>query len=543
MPAPSHSFFAGPEPGGATPWGRLLAVLAALLLAWACGDEAPPAAPDVSALPPLPERRVAELPRGEERPLRELAIALTGEVRGEIDPCGCPTNPTGGFLRRRNLLEELRAETTVFHLDAGEMLLRGLATERPANRAERADLILDLAREVGLDAWTPGPSDLMAVGLDRLARLARANSGPRLVNASWRDEKGAPLLPAATVLRRDGLAVGVIGVSGGTLPAGSGVAEVLDPVAAAGDGLARLPDGLDLVVVLGVMPEQASHAVAAEVPGVDLVLTTAGESLDPPWSPPGGGALVVETTDRGRHVRVIRMVLGTTSAHPPVLRPPEQDWRDRLTLREQARRTGEKPPRLAELERRFAEEARGRNLAWAVTVPLEADLDEPVEGGAPDDLARAIERFKAHAMSRAEARAAAPPKPREPRYAASGACVNCHTKEMARWAFTKHARAWEALLLRREDDNPECIPCHSTGFGEPGGFGEPTETNIRKFKAVQCEACHGPMGGHPDDRSVHGRAITPERCTGCHDAANDPDFDFAEALPRATCQAPDGKGL
>ena len=52
-------------------------------------------------------------------------------------------------------------------------------------------------------------------------------------------------------------------------------------------------------------------------------------------------------------------------------------------------------------------------------------------------------------------------------------------------------------MRRGETDNPECVGCHTTGYGEPGGLGELTESNVRRFKGVQCEECHGPMGGHP----------------------------------------------
>jgi predicted CXXCH cytochrome family protein len=80
------------------------------------------------------------------------------------------------------------------------------------------------------------------------------------------------------------------------------------------------------------------------------------------------------------------------------------------------------------------------------------------------------------------------------------------------------------------------VGCHSTGFGQPGGFGELTAANVGRFKAVQCESCHGPMGGHPGNPVVTPYTITPEVCIGCHDSANSPDFDFEAYMRRATCQ-------
>ena len=77
---------------------------------------------------------------------------------------------------------------------------------------------------------------------------------------------------------------------------------------------------------------------------------------------------------------------------------------------------------------------------------------------------------------------------------------------------------------------------HGCSYGEPGGFGDLAATQSLRFKAVQCEACHGPMGGHPDDGKKP-PAVTIDTCTGCHDAANSPEFAFGSYLQRATCQS------
>ena len=121
-------------------------------------------------------------------------------------------------------------------------------------------------------------------------------------------------------------------------------------------------------------------------------------------------------------------------------------------------------------------------------------------------------------------------------YASSGACVNCHSDEFARWTLSGHARAWRALLERDATNNPECVACHSTGFGEPGGLGELTAKNIRKFKGVQCEECHGPMKGHPNDPRAKATPVTEQACLRCHDEANSPDFNYEHYLQQATCQ-------
>ena len=177
----------------------------------------------------------------------------------------------------------------------------------------------------------------------------------------------------------------------------------------------------------------------------------------------------------------------------------------------------------------LSETGAGRNLALINTIPLSAELDR--EGVISKRLANYQEDRRQLAAKRAEE-----VSPHEKSYASSGTCVNCHASEFARWTLTGHAKSWHSLLKREATNNPECVSCHTTGFGEPGGLGELTPKNIRKFKGVQCEECHGPMKGHPSDDRVHSEPVTEKTCLKCHDEANSPDFDYATYLPKATCQ-------
>jgi cytochrome c5 len=89
---------------------------------------------------------------------------------------------------------------------------------------------------------------------------------------------------------------------------------------------------------------------------------------------------------------------------------------------------------------------------------------------------------------------------------------------------------------RGEEHNPDCLPCHSTGFAATGGFVDPDED--RSLLNVQCEACHGPMLVHAQQgsgapvRRDPGLTVTEATCRRCHDAANSPRFDFGSYLSR-----------
>lgn len=509
--------------------GRCGALLAMLVATGGCTGS--PA--DAPPLPPLPERTDAAqagLPAGTPRPVRELGIALTGEVRGEIEPCGCPTLPYGGFERRQRLLDQLRTtQGPMFQLDAGELLAKGVSHYR-GNLAERAQAVLDLSAEVGVQAWVPGPSDLVALDLAAL----RARRSPTTLSATWTDPDGALLFPPSTVVEADGLRIGVVGLSAEPLaPETAALVQFRDPVDAARDALATLPADLDLVVGLGSVADADADRVAREVPGFAALLTTNGGRYDDPRTV--DGVLIVETPDRGRYLQVLTAVLGSTADQPLELRLPAARLHSLRQLRNKAAAAADDADAAEALEQAqalLAADAAGRNLAWLDTRPLAEDLDGEAA------VTSRLEAFKDDVLQEAARRAAAPPPPQGAAYATAAACTNCHLDEFARWSFSDHAQAaWQSLVGRDATRNAECLPCHTTGFGEPGGLGEINELGIRRFKAVQCEECHGPMAGHPDDPSVRGDPITPDTCTGCHDEANSPDFDFATYLPRGSCQA------
>ena len=119
--------------------------------------------------------------------------------------------------------------------------------------------------------------------------------------------------------------------------------------------------------------------------------------------------------------------------------------------------------------------------------------------------------------------------PTDERYAGKDGCTECHAELLAHWSRTPHAEAWRALVERGEENNPDCLPCHTTGFGQPGGFADPRDRGLRN---VQCEACHGPMllhleqAGRVGFRPDPGLRVNEASCLVCHDEANSPRFDF-----------------
>lgn len=90
-------------------------------------------------------------------------------------------------------------------------------------------------------------------------------------------------------------------------------------------------------------------------------------------------------------------------------------------------------------------------------------------------------------------------------YIGAKKCKACHIKEYKAWEKTTMANSIEALKagvkaaekkkagLDPDKDytaDPNCLKCHTTGYGKPGGFKSMAETP--DLAGVQCEGCHGP---------------------------------------------------
>ncbi len=121
------------------------------------------------------------------------------------------------------------------------------------------------------------------------------------------------------------------------------------------------------------------------------------------------------------------------------------------------------------------------------------------------------------------------------------ACRACHQSEYDQWVRSPHAGAFALVLAVNRSADPECVKCHVTAAGLPGGFGDDDAPG--PMTNVQCEVCHGPGADHveapADLKSATIYGITNQRsfriiqgvCTTCHDQRNDPDFDIEAALP------------
>jgi hypothetical protein len=308
-------------------------------------------------------------------------------------------------------------------------------------------------------------------------------------------ENGARMFPPYVVARVRGAKVGILALLGERPREIEGV-EVRDPALEGREALAALRRECDCVVLLAHMRREKLHEILPSLEGVDVVIRGHGgeeerdrescaDTLAGASEP--AGVPVFFSGERGRNLGLVT-VAGVGGKRPAVVE----------------------------------------------SALIRLDASVPDDSAAARDLAayRSDEQLKQRELhvSRALSRDAATGRVVD-RYLGVDICRRCHGELMPRFVGGRHFRAFETLRQRGQDGNPECLACHSTGYGRPGGYDPAAEKEGAPFlQGVQCESCHGPGTAHARDGSY--AAAARQSCRTCHTSTWSPDFDYREYWSR-----------
>lgn len=110
------------------------------------------------------------------------------------------------------------------------------------------------------------------------------------------------------------------------------------------------------------------------------------------------------------------------------------------------------------------------------------------------------------------------------KFVGAAVCQQCHDNIHQNWAGTQHAKALDTLAAIGQSTNAQCLPCHTVGFGEEGGYVDAATTS--ELAGVQCENCHGAALDHV--RNVEDKTLRPvvsisaDVCGKCHQGPEHP---------------------
>ncbi|ACY15018.1 multiheme c-type cytochrome [Haliangium ochraceum] len=490
---------------------------------------------------------------------RNLTIFATTELRGQVEPCGCTTNPLGDLARTAEMIDQVRAsKRPVLVVDGGSLLYTEVPV--PAHLRAQEQLKADLLREafdqtLKVAAVGLGPNDF-GFGPSGIKLPRQAANVP--------GDSGVPIA-APKVVELEGVRVGLFGVVAPELLAGHGI-EAGDPVAAAREALASLQkQSPQIVVGLAYMDRKQAADLARAVPGIDFLvvgdadadpanLTETAQRIDDTY--------LIRPIDRGQVVSRIDITLrkgdgpladAGGEARANALLPSLEAQRQELAadLDKWRADTSADPAFLATKEKQLAgidediKKLREQPLqppesgSWFVLAQV------PISKGMACDqeIQNAKIAFDKAAGEANLAAAKASPKPGPPAppegvagYVGAEECSYCHDEATEFWQTTRHFQAWETLETAGKQFNYECIGCHVTGWDRPGGATLAVNEHLRD---VQCETCHGAGSLHiAADGADSPRTVVREPpvalCVGCHSKEHSDTFDFAAYLRDVT---------
>lgn len=458
---------------------------------------------------------------GDPAPARpSFTLFAVAEVRGQIGPCGCTTDPLGDLSRTAQLVTSARAAGPVLFVDAGSLLYAHAPTppQLAVQEELKADLLAQTYQKTLLaDAVGLGPADLPsgAASLDhlRLPRLA-ANAPPGAAGPG----AGAGISPSR-LIDVGGAKAGVLAV---IAPGAVTGISLSDPVAAGKQAVAQLRgQGAQVVIGLVQAPNRKDAVkLVRDIGGIDLAIAGLGleapepERTDSEPQKVGDGWLVVPA-NRGQIVAKFEVALRGAGPLADAIGPAAAAAKlavlDRqlaaldADLKAFASDKSADPAFVARKQQERTERAaeRDRLKAHPLIVPPRGSYFtlEQVRinkalacDTAVQDAISAFFRQSGEANVKAAEKIAVSPPPRgQASYTGTESCADCHDDQVAFWKKTVHATAWKTLVDRGQQFDLDCIGCHVTGWDKPGGSNLGHNELLRD---VQCETCHGPGSIH-----------------------------------------------
>ena len=452
-------------------------------------------------------------------------LLAVGDVGSDTDVCGCKMKKLGGLARRSAVVRRRRAafDGPTLVVDAGDLFFRrwSIPPRYEAQARRTAALHADALKAWGAVAVAVGERDL-AVGIEPLRQLA-ARGGVELLSANLRMAKsGQPPFPTFTVVSAGEVKVGLVGASPvftendpaiqvyeqaglTSLPLESSVVAAAKAARAAGAdwvvGLLHVGQRRALSLLRSLPEQTIDFAVVAHDRAIDELRLVAQARRG-----------YVQAGERGKWLMAIET---TIDPHARVLVDEgqvQEAAQIAAQLDVEIQKTSD-PQKKARLERRRARMQRQQPLGSVAGHRVHANIIELNELVPEDpEMLTVYRQYQSDLARLADVGVARA----DLTYVGHRACRSCHAKAYDHWKRSGHAKAWKTMVRTRQTANLDCIGCHVTGFERPGG--PRRVSDLKPFRNVGCEACHGPGSAHVEEPTVPVDYIeVPERvCAECH---------------------------
>ena len=513
----------------------------------------------------------------------DLAIVISGQTYGFLQPCGCSEPQLGGLTRRYNLIQMLKRKGwAVTAVDLGDLAPQQKKDMRllDSQALEQFRTTLKAMSAMGYDSFGLGVLELKNSNLPFFTALVEAQNlklgKPTPITLNFNDPDntfGTLGVQQYTVIQKGGVKLGLTSMVGATLQ----------------EKLAGMP-GVKFIAndrFLPVALKKFGKGPGNHDVDVTIAFLHPDYSQPQPFAPPANAQAEAEKCaqycdklrNKIKDAAPVDLIVYASwdDVAPGQLQPvPDPAAPGKFLKTPKLLYPGHKGKYVGVLGL-FKQPNGGYDIKYELVdmgpefdTPKGAEKNHPVMTLLEDyaDTVKTMDFLAEYGQKFREphpTQTALAPKGVEAKFVGSERCADCHDAEYAVWTKTKHAHAYDYGLIKSErakhpsnrQFDPECVACHVTGFKYKTGFGDPPanaaakqkEKHYENLKNVGCEVCHGPGSMHADNpadplyRSLMNqlRVANMQKvdnfCQKCHDIENDVNWGngrFAKAWKEIT---------
>ena len=410
---------------------------------------------------------------------KDLLIVFSGEELGNLEPCGCFEGQIGGVSRRGALIDLFRKQNKlILPVSLGDL-------PKSSGRQEeiKTEVLYRALEEMGYVLHNLGEKDI-EVGPQLISYLSQTNKVAFLssnvqLSAPFQTKINQYILKEY-VDSKDSYKIAFLGILSKSLLNNSilDFVNICEPLEALYPLVKQLKDKVSLIVLLSHAPLEESIEIAKLLPEIGLIIT--GHDIDEPKD-------------------VIMYVNNTVIVSPGMKGKYIGSAEYQINIRDKKimeRKTVEIIP----LDDKYKDSSEMASLLRDYQQML---IDE-------DLLTKTTQIPLQNGLS----------------YVGSHACGVCHKIVYDHWSKTKHGVAYSTLTKKRYQYDPECIKCHTTGYGYISGF--LSYEKSQNLINVGCESCHGAGSSHVNDVNEPYGFIDMSYCEICHNSDHSPKFQSKE---------------
>jgi hypothetical protein len=370
-----------------------------------------------------------------------LNLVFSHNISGETHPCGCRQFPLGGLPQVHGLFESLKSKGKFLYVDTGDTFFP--SSNIPKSMTDSLSFAAnDLANGldmVGLSFFVPGDQDF-ALGLDFLKTIANNHKFNFLIS-NLKDESVIKHKRFA-IIKESNATLFLIGiVNPETINskdadyfknANESINEMLKELPALGYEPKNLNHRIILLSHSGI---ELDEKIAEKFPQIDWIIGAHSQSFLR-YSKDVGNVKLVQTLSKNHYVGNISFdLLNNKNTDSYVL----HEIRD-------------------ELEKNVTPNPLRDFINAHKTKMNELQIKEQlVMSNFAESLSNSTKKYQS-----------------------VYSCLECHKVQVDFWQGTPHSMAYATLMNVKEQNNLQCIKCHSLGLNDPKGF--TTTKHIISFK-------------------------------------------------------------